>query len=260
MVHFANRPRLIEAAITAVLASDLGITYVGSRDIFGQYPGSGLIGTIAFLGLASMLVLGAKACLSTAALRPLLLATLCHALLILPNVAPAAIIQFQPRVFDLFLYRFDGLLGIQSSFVAGRWFAASPILANLCFLVCASLPSAEVLVFLFFVRGQRMPANPLVLFIVTGIAGFVFYLVCPATGPVHVFGAEFPNYPPPSLPLQSMRLDDLPRNAIPSLHSTWALLIWWSTRYCRVWTRLVATSISGAHAASDIGVGRALLD
>jgi hypothetical protein len=106
VLHLANRPCLIEAAITAVLASGLGLTYVGSRGIFGQYPGSGLIGTIAFLGLASMLVLGAKACLSTAALRPLLLATLCPALVIVTNVALAAIIQFEPRVFDLFLYRF----------------------------------------------------------------------------------------------------------------------------------------------------------
>ena len=73
VVHFANRPHWIEATITAVLASLLGIVYVGSRGIFGQYPGSGLVGTCAFLGLASMLVLGWKACRSTAALRPLLL-------------------------------------------------------------------------------------------------------------------------------------------------------------------------------------------
>jgi len=199
--------------------------------------------------------LGAKACLFTAALRPLLLATFCPALVILTNVALAAIIQFQPRVFDLFLYRFDGLLGIQSSFVAGRWFAASPFLANLCFLVYASLPLAEVLVFLLFIRGQRMPVNPLVLFIVTGIAGFVFYLVCPAIGPVHVFGAEFPNYPPPSLPLESMRLDDLPRNAIPSLHSAWALLIWWSTRYCRGWARSVATVFLALTLLATLGLG-----
>ena len=255
VVHFANRPRVIEIAITTVLSSGLGILYVGSRGVFGQYPASGLLGILAFLGLASMLVLGAKACLSTAALRPLLLATFCPALVILTNVALAAIIQFQPRVFDLFLYRFDGLLGIQSSFVAGRWFAASPFLANLCFLVYASLPLAEVLLFLLFVRGQHMPANPLVLFIVTGIAGFVFYQVCPATGPLHVFGAEFPNYPPPSLPLESMRLDDLPRNAIPSLHSAWALLIWWSTRYCRAWTRLVATVFLALTLLATLGLG-----
>ncbi len=200
VVHFANRPGPIETAITAILATVLGIAYLANGGVYGQYPGAGLVGITAFLGLASMLVLGWQAARSTAALRPLLLATFCPALVILTNVALAAIIPLQPRVFDLFLYRFDGLLGLQSSFLAGRWFAASPFLANLCFLVYASLPLAEVLVFLLFARGQRMPANPLMLFIATGIAGFAFYQVCPATGPVHVFGAEFPLYPPPSLP------------------------------------------------------------
>jgi len=256
VVHFANRPHWIEATITAVLASLLGVAYVGSRGIFGQYPGSGLVGTCAFLGLASMLVLGAKACRSTEALRPLLVATFCPALVILTNVALAAIIQFQPRVFDLFLYRFDGLLGAQTSFVIGRWFAASPFLSNLCFMVYPALPLAELLVFVLFVRGQRMPANPLVLFIVTGIAGFVFYQVCPATGPVHIFGAEFPNYPPPpSLPLQPIMLDDVPRNAVPSLHSAWALLIWWSLRYSKNWMRGLATVFLALTLLATLGLG-----
>jgi hypothetical protein len=255
VVHFSTRPRPVEAVITAVLASILGIAYVGSRGVIGQYPASGLVGPAAFLGLASMLVLGWKACRSTAALHPLLLATFCPALVILTNVALAAIIPWQPRVFDLFLYRFDGLLGIQSSFVAGRWFAASPFLENLCFLVYAALPLAELLIFLLFVRGQRMPANPLVLFLVAGIAGFALYQVCPATGPVHVFGAEFPNYPPPALPVQTMILDDLPRNAIPSLHSAWALLIWWSVRYCRNWIRCLTTVFLALTLLATLGLG-----
>src|SRR5580692_9801874 len=175
VVHFSSRPRVIETIITAIFASGLGIAYAGSRGVFGHFPASGLIGIAAFLGLASMLVLGAKACWRTEALRPLLLATFCPALVILTNLALAATIQFQPRVYDLFLYRFDGLLGTQFSFMAGRWFRASSSLSNVCFLVYAALPLAEVLVFLLYFQGQRMPANPLALFIVTGIAGFVLY-------------------------------------------------------------------------------------
>jgi hypothetical protein len=255
VVHFSSRPRVIETIITAIFASGLGIAYAGSRGVFGHFPASGLIGIAAFLGLASMLVLGAKACWSTEALRPLLLATFCPALVILTNLALAATIQFQPHVFDLFLYRFDGLLGIQTSFVIGRWFAALPFLSNLCFLIYAALPLAELLVFLAFVRGQRMPANPLVLFIVTGIAGFVLYQICPATGPAHVFGVEFPNYPPPSQPLQAVPMDDVPRNAIPSLHSAWALLIWWSMRYSKNWMRWLATVFLALTLLATLGLG-----
>jgi hypothetical protein len=255
IVHFSNRPHWLEATITAVLASALGIAYVGSRGVFGQYPASGLVGMAAFLGLASTLVLGAKACRSTAALRPLLVATFCPGLVILTNVALAAIIQFQPRVFDLFLYRFDGLLGGQLSFAIGRWFEAWPFLAAVCFVIYAALPLAELLIFLLFLRGQKMPANPLVLFVVTGVAGFVLYQVCPATGPVHVFGSEFPKYPAPALPLQALSLDDVPRNALPSLHSAWALLIWWSVRYSKNSIRICASVFLALTLLATLGLG-----
>jgi hypothetical protein len=255
VVHFAKRPRLLEVVATVVLASALGIAYVGSRGVSGDYPAAGLVGTAAFIGLASTLVLGCKACRSTAALRPLLLAIFCPVLVILTNVALAAIIPFQPRVFDLFLYRFDGLLGMQSSFVAGRWFAAWPILEKLCFLIYAAAPLAAVIVLLLFVRGQRMPANPLVVFAVAAVAGLAFYQVCPATGPAQFFGAEFPNYPPPVLPLQTVGLDDVPRNAIPSLESAWALLIWWCVCYCGKWIRWVATAFLSLTLLAALGLG-----
>jgi hypothetical protein len=255
VVYFADRPRWFEIAITAILAIALGIAYVGSRGVIGDFPGSGVIAPAAFLGLASMLLLAFKASRSTAALRPLLLATFCPALVILTNVALAAIIALQPRVYDLFLYRFDAILGGQASFVIGKWFAAWPMLANICFLVYAALPLAEVLVLLMFVRGQKMPANPLMVFVVAGVAGFALYQLCPATGPVHVFGSEFPNYPPSSLPLQSIQLDDVPRNAIPSLHSAWALLIWWSVRYSKKWIQSVATLFLAFTLLATLGLG-----
>jgi hypothetical protein len=255
VIHFANRPRAVEIVVTAILSAALGLSYILSGGSFGPYPASGFVRTAAFVGLASMLVLGSKACLSTAALRPLLLATFCPALVILTNLALAATIQFQPRIYDLFLYRFDGLLGTQFSFMAGRWFAASSWLSNVCFLVYAALPLAEVLVFLLYFQGQRMPANPLALFIVSGIAGFVLYQICPATGPIHVFAAKFPNAPPSIQPMQTMVLDNFPRNAIPSLHSAWALLIWWSTRYCKNWVRGVATVFLALTLLATLGLG-----
>jgi len=256
VVHFADRPRGREIAFTVALAALLAIAYTRSGGHLGQYFGAGVIGAMAFVGLGSTLVLGWKACRSTEALRPMLLATFCPALVIFTNVALVATIRFQPRIFDLLLFRFDGLLGVQSSFLTGQWFAASALLQNACFLVYSALPLAEVLVFLLFVRGNRMPANPLVIFIVAGVAGFVFYQVCPSTGPIHIFGEEFPQYPPPnSLPLQPLLLDDVPRNAFPSLHSAWALLIWWTVRYCRRWVRILATVFLILTLLATLGLG-----
>jgi hypothetical protein len=95
VIHFAKRPRTVEIVVTAVLAAVLGLAYILSGGAFGQYPASGFVRTTAFLGLASMLVLGWKACGSTAALRPLLLATLCPALVILTHLALAGAHHFK---------------------------------------------------------------------------------------------------------------------------------------------------------------------
>jgi hypothetical protein len=255
VVHLTTRPRPPEIAITVILAGMLAFAYARNGGVFGDYFGAGVVAAAAFLGLASTLVLGWKATRDTAALRPLLLATFCPALVIFTNVALIAIIRFQPAIFDLFLFRFDGLLGLQPSFLVGQWFAASPFLRNACFLVYSALPLAEVLVLLLFVRGNRMPANPLIVFMVAAVAGFLQYQVCPATGPIHVFGTEFPNYPPGTLPLQSMRLDDLPRNAMPSLHSAWSILIWWNVRHCRRWIRHLAAVFLALTLLATLGLG-----
>ncbi len=63
VIHFAARPRPVEVFVTAILAAALGIGYVASRGSMGQYPASGLIQTVAFLGLASMLCwVGKRVC------------------------------------------------------------------------------------------------------------------------------------------------------------------------------------------------------
>ena len=255
-VQLANRPRKVEILVTVTLAAILAAAYMKSGGVFGHFIAAAPIAALAFLGLASTLVLGWKACLDTQDLKPLLLATFCPALVIFTNVALAATIRFQPQVFDLYLYRFDGLLGPQVSFTVGRWFANSVVLQDVCFLIYSALPLAEVLILVLFVRGVRMPANPLATFVVAGLAGFVLYQVCPGTGPAHVFGPEFPNYPPPSsLPMQPLQLDDVPRNAIPSLHSAWALLIFWSVRECKRWIRVAAAVFLALTLLATLGLG-----
>jgi hypothetical protein len=92
----------------------------------------------------------------------------------------------------------------------------STLVLSLCSLAYFALPLAEVLVFLLFLRGHRMDANLPGLFAVASVAGFLFYQVCPATGPVHVFGAVFPPSGPNFVPSQAIPLADIPCNAIPA--------------------------------------------
>jgi hypothetical protein len=255
VVQATKKPRAIEIAVTLTLGTILAGAYARSHGHFGEYFGAGIIAGAAFLGLASMLVLGWKACRATQDLAALLTATFCPLLMIFTNVGLAMAIQLSPKIFDLFLYRFDSLLGLQSSFVVGQFFVRLPFLYTLCFLVYASLPLAEVLAFLLFLRGYRMPANPLVVCAVAGVTGFLLYLVCPATGPIHVFGAAFPQAPPIISSFQAISLADTPRNAIPSLHSAWALLIWWNLRQCPRWIRYTAAAFLAFTLLATLGLG-----
>lgn len=80
---------------------------------------------------------------------------------------------------------------------------------------------------------MRTPFNPLFTFSVAGVVGFVLYHVLPAVGPSQMFGSGFPNHQPGYLP--DWKLLDIDvvylRNAMPSLHTVWVLLLWWSLRY-----------------------------
>lgn len=255
VVHAANRPRGREIAVTLGLAGALAIAYVLSHGRLGEYFGAGVIGGASFVGLASLLVLGWKACRATSDLAGLLTASFCPVLMIFTNVGLALAVQLSPKVFDLYLYRFDALFGRQVSFLIGQWFLHAPALYTLGFLVYGSLPLALVIVFVLYLRGQRMPANPLIVCAVAGVAGFVLYQICPATGPIHVFKAAFPETAPNAGALQAISLADVPRNAIPSLHSAWAILILWNLRYAARCVRGIAIAFLAFTLLATLGLG-----
>ena len=63
-----------------------------------------------------------------------------------------------------------------------------------------------------------------------GVLGAAAYWICPATGPREAFPG-FPSLRPGPLPLTEISVAPrFPRNAIPSLHFTWAWLLWRMTR------------------------------
>jgi len=255
LIQFSYRRQIWSSLLTFMNAILLFGAYVWSGGMPGQYSGAGMVGALAFLGLSSMLTLGLQAFQRTEALRPLLLASFCPLLMIVTNFALYASIALQPQIFDLYLYKFDALLGGQASFIAGQWFVAAPALQQVCFLVYASLPLAEVVVLWLYWNGQRMPANPLVAFVVAGAAGFLLYQICPAMGPVHVFPQDFPQHAPAALPPHAIVLNSAPRNAMPSLHTAWAILIWWSLRFSRRWIRAAAVAFLALTLMATLGFG-----
>lgn len=147
-----------------------------------------------------------------------------------------------PNTTDLYAYAFDGSLGFQPSFVIGRLFRDYPLVGMVGRFTYYSLPLAMALVYAAHLRRKKTaPLFILELFMAAGLLGYVLYLVFPATGPAYVAGPEFPGSPLSLSDLQGLALHavpiiwTIPRNAMPSLHLTWVLLIWFN---CRPFSRL----------------------
>jgi hypothetical protein len=164
---------------------------------------------------------------------------------------------------DLYLFKFDGSLGFQPSFWVGSLFIKSFALKWVCLLVYYSLPLAMGVAYAASadVRQGTRSWYTLSLFVVAGLLGWAFYNFFPATGPRFVFGADFPRFSLPysSLPklvVEPIRIaQTIPRNAMPSLHMTWVLLIWWNLRRTSVFAGMITFLYVLLTALGTLGIG-----
>ena len=167
------------------------------------------------------------------------------------------------KTFDLYLYVFDGSFGFQPSFLMGRAMAASSLLRVACLLTYISLPFVMALVYaLRLPKGTERPSWDIItLFLLAGLGGWALYNVVPATGPVYVFADSFPwrSLPYKSLPRLFLELvpvnSDIPRNAIPSLHMAWAMLLYWNTKGLSRGLRYFLAIYVGMTVVSTLGTG-----
>lgn len=165
-----------------------------------------------------------------------------------------------PKTFDLYLYSFDCSLRVQFSFLLGQLFWTFPWLRFACLIIYIALPLPLALVYAAHLRGEKKNALAVMLaFLVTGPVGVLFYNMLPACGPVHIFGAAFPWHP--LAPETAMHMAVAPvllkgaRNAIPSLHMTWVLLVWWNSRGLQRWVRTIALVFLVLTAMATLGTG-----
>jgi PAP2 superfamily len=87
----------------------------------------------------------------------------------------------------------------------------------------------------------------------------MFYNMLPACGPVHLFGPGFPWHPLTTVEAMRMRVMPVlmrgPRNAIPSLHMTWVLLVWWNSKGLPRWVRAIALTFVCFTVLATLGTG-----
>ena len=147
--------------------------------------------------------------------------------------------HLRPLVLDLYTLSFDGSLGFQPSFAIGvmlnhhGWLKVAAWIAYTGILIAMAMAHA-IQVRREGPQGSRF--SILLGFLVIAVIGNGVYHLFPAVGPIYAFHGLFPDAP---LPAQQMAhvnvvpffLDpQFPRNAVPSLHFSWALFIWWNLR------------------------------
>lgn len=150
-----------------------------------------------------------------------------------------------PKVYDLYLYKFDAGLHVQFPFLVGQQFALHPSLRSIALAAYVALSVPITLVYAGQARRLRERALAyFAAFVVTGPVGILFYNLVPALGPAHIFHNDFPWQPLTTEQVTRLFLEPIslpgPRNAIPSLHMAWVLLAWWYSRGLSIWERGLA--------------------
>jgi hypothetical protein len=231
--------------------------------------------SMALLGFGAAMVLGLRAIWSDSESRENALALLAPALILCIFIFGTARVLsitsgVNPQTDDAWLYAFDGSLGFQPSFFLGCILYDSLFLTRVSMLTYLSLPFAMAVVCAWQipVGARRNSWHMLTVLLLAGVAGWLLYTIVPGTGPVYAFGRDFPWRALPYKDLHRFVLGKMtipttiPRNAMPSLHVGWAVLLCWNSRKFPVALRtailvfliftIFATLGSGQHYLVDL--------
>lgn len=168
--------------------------------------------------------------------------------------------RMHPKTLDLFLFSFDGSLGTQISFQMGMAFARWPLFRNVAVFFYQGLPIAIALICAQQIAKRTGKAvSAVTALVLTGPIGVLFYNLLPALGPRLIPQLQFPFHAMSRAQTMNLALVEVtahgPRNAIPSLHMAWVLLIWWYSRGLSWWVRAIAMLFLIFTVAATIGTG-----
>ncbi len=243
--------------IAVAAGAGYGTVYALLGTVFGGSAIQVATGLGAFLGLGSLTVMTLAMVWTKSRdyVVPLRRALVLPVFSLVAGVSMNAVTKAAPSAYDLYLYAFDSSLGIAPGASVVKLFDALPWLG-----IAASAIYALLLIFPTLydawglrrgVRGSLMTA-----FVVAGVCGFIFYQICPGLGPLYVFGSRFPAHlPAPGQFHLEMYNGPGARNAMPSMHMTWALLVWWSAWELTPLARLIATGFATLTFLATLGFG-----
>jgi hypothetical protein len=228
-------------------------------------PGILIMAWLAFLGVGSM----AWLCLNWLWAAPAERARLTPRLrcaLFMPAMCTAAGIflglqaLMTPLTYDRLLLACDMKYGTLVSWNIAGWFRSLPFLAVICKSVYYSLPAATGVCLVIEQRTSRAGISRVAqlqhVAAAVGIGGLALYQLCPATGPLLAFSAQFPRLLPQVLDLSPGWVVFTPRNAMPSLHMAAALTLMWNLRGRSRWLTSALLLYSGLTALATLGTGQ----
>jgi hypothetical protein len=264
LLFLAARPGWSRIAVVG------GIGMIGAvATVWGRYEGvpTLLVQVMGPLGLASLLVMSCAILwrgreLESAAYRALLPGAALTFLTLGAQYSLNMASLLHAKTFDLYAYAFDGALGFQPSFVLGKMLNANPWLFPAVKVSYEGIVLAMAALYAGFMARREKPLWELIeLLFAPAMVGYLFFSVFPVCGPHYAFAVDFPNAYLPYPMLHRLALESIPvlpafpRNAVPSLHLTWALLIWLNTRGLSRWARLAAAVLAVATVFDTLATG-----
>lgn len=258
ILHQRIRPSWLDAALTAIGTIGLGIVDFH----FLHYPQK-VMAWFSFLGLSSFAMMAVRSIWGQDR-RRLLSAWIPAAAFVMSDYFASTMLGWtataHPKTLDLYLLSFDGSLRTQLAFSAGQLYARIPALHVTALIAYIGLAIPITTIYAGRLLRFREGAFPVMLaLLITGPIGILFYNLFPACGPHNMFGASFPFKPFPIADLPRLYLEPAafqgPRNAMPSLHMAWTLLVWWYSRGLSRAERLIAFGFLALTAFATLGTG-----
>ena len=238
--HISLRPSARELLLISVPSLIFWATYVVLFKIDWLHRPPAIMFLLGTMGAGSLTVLSVRAVWSqgenrTKVLRVLFPAAGMLVFLIVKNNL-INVMAFQRSTFDLHLFLADGSFGFHPAMSLWKYTFTHPVVHVVIQAIYALLPVGMAFVYAPHLRKFDSKYFMLQTYFLAGFLGWLSYSIVPAAGPLFMFGGNFgvalPTYS--HLKMVAVQRVELPpimfRNAVPSLHLTWALLGWLNAR------------------------------